>query len=101
MVQVDKAKKDTVSMKEAFPEYGKDRENRTRVQRMMMYYRALQGLHFLRKELGKTQKELANISGVPRETISKIENGRRNPTLKTVIKLANAMGKRVEIRLVD
>lgn len=36
------------------------------------------------------QDELAEIVGVDTTTISEIENGRRSPTLNTVIKIAHA-----------
>lgn len=50
-----------------------------------------------RKERKITQTELAEVSGVDQAEISRIENGRANPTLDTVSRLAAALGK--EIRL--
>ncbi|MBI8990098.1 helix-turn-helix transcriptional regulator [Corynebacterium sp. CCM 8863] len=50
-----------------------------------------------RKERKITQTELAEVSGVDQAEISRIENGRANPTLYTVSRLAAALGK--EIRL--
>lgn len=42
-----------------------------------------------------SQEQLAQKSGVSRITISRIETGRISPSLKTMSKLAHAMGKRV------
>jgi DNA-binding XRE family transcriptional regulator len=51
-----------------------------------------------RREAEMTQEELSKKSGIPRPTISNIENGRRNPTVQTLYSLASAMGKTLEIR---
>ena len=46
----------------------------------------------LRLEAGMTQTELAKGSGVRQSEISKIENGRINPTLDTLEALGDALG---------
>lgn len=38
-----------------------------------------------------TQQELANRAGLSRDTISQIERGIANPTLETIILIANAL----------
>lgn len=38
-----------------------------------------------------TQAELAELSGVPRSTITEIEQGKRMPRLDTAIMIANAL----------
>lgn len=45
-----------------------------------------------RKYLGLSQADLADLSGVSRETIIGYESGRRIPTIKTAEKLCLAMG---------
>ncbi|MBR4377520.1 MAG: helix-turn-helix transcriptional regulator [Bacilli bacterium] len=50
-----------------------------------------------RSDLGMTQKELANTSGINQADISRIEDGKGNPTLKKVEKLFSAMGKTLEV----
>lgn len=45
-----------------------------------------------RQSLDITLQELAKRSGVDTGLISKIENGKANPTLQNLLKLANAMG---------
>lgn len=49
-------------------------------------------LEYLRKARGLTQDQLAKISGIPRTTLSHIESGEGNPSLKTLSKLALALG---------
>lgn len=54
----------------------------------------------LRNEQNLTQQELAERTGINRSDISKIEHGNANPSLKTMKRLAAAMGKRVCISFV-
>ena len=54
----------------------------------------------LRKEQNLTQQELSRRTGINRSDISKIEHGNANPSLKTIKRLAGAMGKRVCISFV-
>lgn len=44
-----------------------------------------------RKELGKSQLELAKDIGVSRQTINMIENDKYNPTLKLCLNLARSL----------
>lgn len=53
-----------------------------------------------RKEMGLTQKQLSELTGIAQADISKIENGNANPSLKTLQRLAAAMGKKVKISFV-
>ncbi len=53
----------------------------------------------IRLRLGYTQKEIAKKLGVNQQYISKIENGRENVSVDTLRKIANALGKRLIIRL--
>lgn len=48
-----------------------------------------------RRALKWTQQELAEVSGVSRATIARIEAGTHAPTLATLRKLAEVMGLRV------
>ena len=54
----------------------------------------------LRSKQNLTQQELADRTGINRSDISRIENGNANPSLKTMKRLAAAMGKRVHISFV-
>lgn len=54
----------------------------------------------LRNKQNLTQQELAERTGINRSDISRIEHGNANPSLKTMKRLAEAMGKRVRISFV-
>ncbi|MEE4276062.1 MAG: helix-turn-helix transcriptional regulator [Thermoleophilia bacterium] len=49
-------------------------------------------LRRMRESLGLSQEEVARRSGVPQESLSRIENGHRDPRLDTLRKLAAALG---------
>ena len=49
-----------------------------------------------RKMLNMPQSELADLVGVRRETIGKLENGQYNPSLKLALDIAKVFGKTVE-----
>ena len=53
-------------------------------------------MHEYRKAMNKQQSELAELVGVRRETIGKLENGRYNPSLKLAMDIAKVFGKTVE-----
>ena len=46
----------------------------------------------IRTEKGISQGDIARSLGVSRGFVSKIENGKTNPTLATIARLANAIG---------
>ena len=46
---------------------------------------------------GITQKQLADITGIAQSDISKLENGGSNPSVKTLQRLAEGLGKRLVI----
>ncbi len=50
----------------------------------------------IRKEIGLSQTDLANMVGVSRNTISSIETGQFNPTAKLALILAIALEKKFE-----
>lgn len=51
----------------------------------------------LRKEKGLTQKSLAELSGVIREKIAKIENQLNSPQINSLIKILEPIGYTVKI----
>jgi transcriptional regulator with XRE-family HTH domain len=53
-------------------------------------------LAFLRKSRNLTQAKLAKASGIPRTTLSYIESGQGNPTVKILGALASTLGVSVE-----
>ena len=52
-----------------------------------------------REEAMLTQEQLAERSGVSRVTINRIERGKLNPSMKTLSRLARAMGKQVRVSI--
>jgi transcriptional regulator with XRE-family HTH domain len=53
-------------------------------------------LRVLRAERGLTVRQVAELSGVAKETISQVERGERHPYDRTLAKLAHAYGVPVE-----
>lgn len=70
---------------EAAPE--KERYDRERMARRVKSFRI---------DLGWDQSELAEQSGLSKDTVASIESGRRGATLDTAIAIADALGKSLE-----
>jgi len=51
-------------------------------------------VRYYRQEAGITQKELAKIAGVTRQTINSLENGTYNPSLTLAYKITIILGFR-------
>lgn len=51
-----------------------------------------------RKELNMTQEMLAELAGTKKSNISRMESGKYNPSLDFLVKVADSMGKTVEVR---
>lgn len=62
---------------------------------------ALREIQELREQYKLTQHQLSIKSGIPRSTISKIENGKRNVCFDKLTQIADALDKDLEIRFVD
>lgn len=55
----------------------------------------------LRKKKGITQQQIADLTGMQRTNIVRIESGRYLPTIEVLVKLAAALDMDLEIRLVE
>ena len=55
----------------------------------------------LRLEKGLSQMELAKLTGMHRSNICRIESGRHNISIDTLIRVFDALGKDVSIKLKD
>ena len=53
-------------------------------------------MYEFRKAMNIQQAELADMVGVRRETIGKLENGKYNPSLKLAMDIAKVFGRTVE-----
>jgi DNA-binding XRE family transcriptional regulator len=77
-----------------------------RHQERMSAYDTLESLfHELksaREERGLSLSELTQLTGMDRSALSKLETGQRpNPTIETLIRYAEAVGKRLVVSLAD
>ncbi|MCQ2536516.1 MAG: helix-turn-helix transcriptional regulator [Lachnospiraceae bacterium] len=54
-----------------------------------------------RKAQGITQVKLAEMTGMQAPNIALLETGSRIPTLKTIARYADALGKEINIKLGD
>ena len=62
---------------------------------VMHYLKLIQTLKSRRNELGITQEDLAELSGVGLRTLKKIESGKGNPTLSTMTSLLDVLGMEI------
>ena len=55
----------------------------------------------IRKTLNLSQEDLANKTGVSRQTINSIENGKFDPSLSLLFKLIKVLGKNLDEIFID
>jgi len=88
-------------MKDDFQKYLdqqlEDAEFRQEWEALEPEYAIIQAIIDARKESGMTQQELSARTGIAQSDISKLENGNANPSLRTLKRLATAMGKTLRI----
>jgi DNA-binding XRE family transcriptional regulator len=63
-------------------------------------YRIIEEIITARKEKNITQKELAALIGTRQSNISRLESGNYNPSLEFLNKVAHAVGKKLEVKIV-
>jgi DNA-binding XRE family transcriptional regulator len=91
-------KNNTISLEEFSKKFTP--EQNAMVENEIRYYDALISLKATRKKLGLTQEEVAQKANLPRTTVTKIESGKYNPTLSTLMSIASALNKTLQIRVV-
>ncbi len=64
-------------------------------------YQLIQALLSARKRKNITQKQLAEATGITQPDISRLENGRGNPSLRTLNTLAKGLGMRLKIEFIN
>jgi len=52
-----------------------------------------------RKKLSITQRELAALSGVGINTLTKIERGEANPSLKIIMEILDTLGLELDVKV--
>lgn len=68
------------------------------IKRADMEYQFIRSLVKLRKELGITQNEISERSGLTQQVISRIETYDSLPTLRTLLKYIDSMDLEIEIK---
>ena len=56
-------------------------------------------LRSVRKAQGMTQESLAGRVGTKKSNISRLESGRYNPSLDFLVKVADGLGKQIQIKV--
>ncbi len=75
-------------------------EVKAEYERLEPEYQVVRALIAARQEQHLTQQELADITGIDRSDISKLENGSANPSLRTLKRLADGLGMQLQINFV-
>lgn len=91
-------KNNTNSWSDFTTDFGEDEKKTS--ENEIRYYDVLQNLKAARKQLGLTQAQVADKANLPRTTISKVESGKYNPTVSTLMSIANALNKTLRISVV-
>ena len=63
-------------------------------------YKIIEEIILARREKNLTQKGLAELVGTRQSNISRLESGNYNPTLEFLNKIAKAVGKELEVRMI-
>ncbi|MCI2113174.1 helix-turn-helix domain-containing protein [Ruminococcus sp.] len=63
-------------------------------------YQLINAMLEARKETNMTQRQLSEVTGIAQGDISRIENGCANPSLKTIERIAEGMGKKLKLEFV-
>ena len=78
----------------------KDPEFRTYWEEDEVEYQVRCAIIEARMATGITQQQLAEATGMNQRSISRIETGNTNPTVRTLDRLAKGFGKKLEIKFV-
>ena len=74
-----------------------DPEFRKEYEALQPEHAVVQAIIDARKNAGLTQKELSERTGIAQGDISKLENGNANPSIRTLQRLAAAMGMTLKV----
>jgi len=78
----------------------KNKETQKEYESMEAEYKIIEEIIITRREKNLTQKGLAELIGTKQSNISRLESGNYNPSLDFLQKVASAMGKKLEVRIV-
>jgi transcriptional regulator with XRE-family HTH domain len=86
--------------KEAKKIINKDPEVLKELEKLAPFYEIIDQILLLRKERNLTQRELAELINTTQSCIARLESGNYNPSLQFLQKIADACGKKIEIRFI-
>ena len=78
----------------------KNKEVQEELKRNEAEYKIIGEIIMARKEKNLTQKDLAVLIGTKQSNISRFERGNYNPTIDFLNKMAHAVGKQLEVRII-
>ena len=84
--------------KDTLNELMKDPEFRKEWESMEPEFQIIKAMIDARNEKGITQKELSSLTGITQGDISKLENGTANPSIRTLQRIAEGLGKNLVIQ---
>jgi len=84
--------------KDTLNELMKDPEFRKEWESMEPEFQIIKAMIDARNEKGITQKELSSLTGITQGDISKMENGTANPSIRTLQRIAEGLGKNLVIQ---
>ena len=85
------------SFKEYLDEQMQDSEFKNEYEALEQEFAIIKAMIEARKNIGLTQKQLSEKTGIAQGDISKIETGDANPSLKTLQRLAAGMGMKLRL----
>lgn len=83
--------RDTLKEEMENPEFKKEWDN------LEVEFQIIKAMIDGRNENHLTQRKLSDMTGIAQGDISKIENGNANPSIKTLDRLADALGKKLKV----
>jgi len=78
----------------------KNKKVREELKKNEAEYKIIGEIIMARKEKNLTQKDLAALIGTKQSNISRFERGNYNPTIEFLNKMAHAVGKQLEVRII-
>lgn len=78
----------------------KDPELKAEYEALEPVFTVMQAIMEARAKTGLTQKQLSERTGISQADISRLERGTANPSIKTLQRIANALGRRVQIEFI-
>ena len=78
----------------------KNKEVQNELKKNEVEYKIIEEIIMARKERNLTQKDLAELIGTRQSNISRFESGNYNPSLEFLSRVAHAVGKELEVKII-